>query len=196
MPITFIFAGLLFLGIILAVSLIPVSIVLLILKKKMMALMLFIIPVSLIVISISLTLLIFSRIWLNDFIVNLQPSHIFKATFGLSPDAQTEVLQAYTKSGLDYETTVIKFKSTKEIVDKITNCKFCKADRETFMRIYKSKHNNLPDHVREWFTPTSDSPNLFYIAEPYNNSFGTVNEAILCYNEDSGIAYFHWVGLD
>ena len=196
MPITFIFAGLFFLGIILAVLLVPVSIVLLLLKMKKTALFIFLFPVSLLVFSVGMTLFIFGHMWIHDFKMNMQPTHIFNATFGFKPDEQTEVLEAYIKSGLDYETTLIKFRTTKDTIDKIIRDRFNTIPLETFKKKYSSNRHNLPDRVRAWFTPSYQKPNLFYLAEPFNNSFSNVNEAILCYNEETGIAYFHWIGLD
>jgi len=196
MPITFIFAGLFFLGIILAVPLILLSIVLFIIKKKKIALIIFMIPVGLLVFSVGMTLLVFGRIWVNDFKMNMQPTHIFNATFGFEPGEQTEVLEAYIKNGLDYETTLIKFRTTKDTIDKIIRERFNTIPLETFEKKYSSNRHNLPGRVRAWFTPSSEKPNLFYLAEPFNNSFSNVNEAILCYNDETGIAYFHWIGLD
>ena len=108
MPITFIFAALFFLGITLAVPLIPVSIVLLALKKIKTALLIFLIPVGLIVFSVGMTLFIFGHMWIYDFKMNMQPTRIFNATFGFKPDEQTKVLEAYIKSGLDSEEGQLK----------------------------------------------------------------------------------------
>ena len=196
MPITFIFAGLFFLGIILAVLLVPVSVVLLVLKMKKTALFIFLFPVGLLGFSVGMTLFIFVHMWIHDFKMNMQPKSIFNATFGFKLDEQTEVLEAYIKSGLDYETTLIKFRTTKDTIDKIIHDKFNTIPLETFKKKYDSNRHNLPDRVRAWFTPGYEKPNLIYFAEPFNNSFSNVNEAILCYNEETGIAYFHWIGLD
>jgi len=196
MPITFIFAGFLLLGIILAVPLIPLSIVLFIIKKKKTALVIFMIPVGLLVIYVGMNLLLFGLIWVHDFKMNMQPTRIFNSMFGFEPGEQTEVLEAYVENGLDYETTLIKFRTTKDTIDKIIHDRFNTIPLETFKKKYSSNSHDLPGRVRAWFTPSSEKPNLFYLAEPFNNLFGNVNEAILCYNEETGIAYFHWIGLD
>jgi hypothetical protein len=196
MPITFIFAALFFLGIILAVVLVPVSIILLILKMKKAALCVFLFPVGILAFSVGMTLFIFGHMYLHNFKLNLQPSRIFNDTFGFKPDKQTEILEAYTEHGLDYETTLIKFRTTKDTIDKIVRDRFDAVPSETFKKKYGANRHNLPGHVRAWFTPDYEKPNLFYLAEPFNNSFSNVNEAILCYNEETGIAYFHWSGLD
>jgi hypothetical protein len=196
MPITFIFAALFFLGIILAVVLVPVSIILLILKMKKAALCVFLFPVGILAFSVGMTLFIFGHMYLHNFKLNLQPSRIFNDTFGFKPDKQTEILEAYTEHGLDYETTLIKFRTTKDTIDKIVRDRFDAVPSETFKKKYGANRHNLLGRVRAWFSPSYEKPNLFYIAEPFNNSFSNVNEAILCYNEETGIAYFHWSGLD
>jgi hypothetical protein len=196
MPITFIFAVLFFLGIIFAVLLVPASIVLLVLKKKKTALLIFLLPVCLLVFSIGMPLLIFGRIWIHDFTMNIQPKHTFNSTFGFRPDEHTEVLEVYVKNGLDYETTLIKFRTTKDTIYKIIHDRFTTVTLETFKEKYSSNRDNLPDSVQAWFAPSYEKPNLFYLAEPFDNSFSNVNEAILCYNEETRIAYFHWIGCD
>ena len=195
MPITFLFACLFFFGIILAVLLIPVSIVLFVLKKRKTALFVFLIPVCLLIYSVGMPLVIFGSIWVHDVTINVQPTRIFITTFGFKPDGQTEILETYVKSGLDFGTTLIKFKTTRETIDKIAQNKFHPITSGTFQEKLSYRHN-FPEHVRQWFTPGYNKPNLFYVAEPFNNSFSNVNEAILCYNEETGIAYFKWVGLD
>ncbi len=148
------------------------------------------------VFSVGMTLFIFGSMCLHGFKMNVQPKRIFNTTFGFKPGEQTEVLEAYIKSGLDYETTLIEFRTTKDTIDKIVRDRFNAVPLETFKKKYVANRHNLPGHVRAWFTPGFEKPNLFYLAEPFNNSFTNVNEAILCYNEETGIAYFHWSGLD
>jgi hypothetical protein len=196
MPITFIFACLFYLGIILAVPLIPASIILFILKMKKTALCVFLFPVGILAFSVSMTLLTFGLMYLHNFKLNLQPSRIFNDTFGFQPDKQTEILEAYTEHGLDYEKASIKFKTTKETIDKIARDRFNTAPLETFKKKCDSNRRSLPPRIRAWFTPGYEKPNLFYLAEPFNNTFSTANEAVLCYNEQTGIAYFHWAGCD
>ena len=196
MPITFIFACLFQLGIILAVPLIPVSIILLILKMKKAALCVFLLPVGILAFSVGMTLFIFGLMYLHNFKLNLQPSRIFNDTFGFKPDKQTEILEAYTEHGLDYETTSVKFRTTKDTIDRIVRDGFNPISAETFERKCDSNRRRLPARIRAWFTPSYEKPNFFYLAEPFNNTFSTANEAILSYNEETGIAYFHWMGAD
>ena len=196
MPITFLFAFLFFLAIILAVLLIPISAVLFVLKMKKAALFVFLFPVCLLVFSICMTLFIFGSIWIHDFKVNIQPTRIYKTTFGLKPDKQTEVLETYVNSGLDYQNTFIKFRTTKDIIDKIVQNRFNAISSETFKEKHMINSFKLPGRVHEWFAPDYEKTNLFYIAEPFNNSFSAGNKAVLCYNEETGIAYFYWRGID
>jgi len=196
MPITFIFACLFIFGIMLAALLIPVSIVLFVLKKRKIALLVFLLPVCLLIFSVCMPILIFGRIWINDLTMNMRPTHTFSVTFGFKPNKQTEVLETYVENGLDYGTALIKFRTAKDTIDKIVQNRFNPITSETFQKKYSSSRHNLPAHVQEWFNPDYNKPNLFYLAEPFNNSFITVYKAILCYNEETEVAYFHWIGLD
>jgi len=145
--------------------------------------------------SIGMTLFIFVSIWIHDFTVNLQPVRIFNTTFGFKPDRQTEVLETYVSSGPDSQETFIKFRTTKDTIDKIVQNRFNAIPSETFKEKHIVNSSNLPERVQEWFAPDYKKPNLFYIAEPFNNSFSR-NKAILCYNEETEITYFYWRGID
>ena len=204
MPFTFIFAVLFILGIILAALLIPVSIVLFVflfvLKKKKTALFVFLfvflLPVWLLFFSVFMPLYISGHMWINDLTISRLPTYVFITKFGFNPDEQTEVLEAYVASGFDSERTLIKFRTTKETIDKIVHDKFNAIPSETLKGIHVVNRSNLPERVQAWFTPSYEKPNQFYLAEPFDNSFSNVNEAILCYNEETGIAYFQWIGFD
>lgn len=195
MPITFLFVCLFFFGIILAVFLIPVSIILLVFKEKKAALLVFLLPVCLLLFSVLMPLIIFGSIGFHNLKMNVRPIHTFNTTFGFLPNEQTEILGSYVNNGLDFGTTLIKFKTTRETIDKIVQKKFHPITSETFQEKL-SYRNNFPEHVREWFKPDLEKSNLFYLTEPFQNTFSNVNEAILCYDEETGIAYFKWVGLD
>jgi hypothetical protein len=195
-PVTLVFIFLFFFGIILTALLIPTSIVLFVLTKKKKALLVLLLPVCLLIFSVCMPLFIFGCIWIHDVALNMQPTRTFNATFGFKPDKQTEILETYVKNGLDYKTTLIKFRTTEGTIDKIVQNRFEPVSSETFQEKYRSNRHNLPNHVQGWFTPDYDKPNLCYLAEPFDNSFSNVNAAILCYNEQTQIAYFHWIGLD
>jgi hypothetical protein len=54
----------------------------------------------------------------------------------------------------------------------------------------------FPNAVRLWSLPAVENADCFYLAKPFDHSFSMVNEAILCYSEKTGIACFHWSGVD
>ena len=82
------------------------------------------------------------------------------------------------------------------MIDRICAGKFALSNRQTCERAYKDNADNLPDRVRSWSLPAVENADRFYLAKPFDASFSLVNEAILCYSEKTGIACFHWSGMD
>jgi hypothetical protein len=187
--------------VILLVALIPVSVVLLITGKKKAALITIGTPIAAIVCSVLGTIFLMVSLstlaHIHSFRASLFPRSVFRATFGFKPPPQTEVLKAHRYEFLDYATTVIKFKATKDVIDGITADEFVETDRATFMTSYRANEHNLPANVRSWFLQPHEHPDRYYMARSLNGirlSIGA--QAILCYDEESGIAYFHLVDVD
>ncbi len=195
MPITCMFAFLAMLGVFLLVPAVPVCVILLVSRKKKPALVVLGVPVGLIALSVLWTLLIFAGAELQSRILSARPRVLFKVTFGFKPSAETRVLEAYHHGVMDYATTVMKFRTTRETVDRITARHFIRCDRTTFVQAYGGNSDNLPQRVRSWFLPPEEQADLFFIANAFRASYAH-SEAVLCYDEKTQIAYFHWVGLD
>jgi hypothetical protein len=128
-------------------------------------------------------------------LISARPNLLFRQTFGFQPPAQTRVLEAYHKGGMDYATTVMEFTATMDTIDRITAHNFAAIDRTTFLSSYQGNAHNLPRRVQSWFLSLQEDPKRFYMARQFGGAFGH-SEAILCYDEQTGLAHFHWVGLD
>lgn len=196
MPITFVLVCLCLLGFLLLVPAVPVSLILLACKRKWCSLVVLCIPGAMIAMSVLLTVTVFVGEELHSRVASAQPNRLFETTFGFKPDPQTHVLAAHHRTGMDSATTTMEFRTTPAVIEKIVAGKFVLADRETFVRTHGGDRNNLPERVRSYLLPTVEDAYRFYIAKPFDKSFTTANEAILCYDEKTGIACFHWMGVD
>jgi len=195
MPITFIFACLAMLGVLLLVPAGVAGAVLLANGKKKHALMALSVPVAMIALAVLLSLAVFVAAGWHSRIVSARPNLLFRMTFGCRPPASTRVLKAYHKSLLDGATTVMKFSATRETVDQIATRNFVRCDKETFARVYRGNDHNLPQRVRAWFLPSEENADYFWVAQKFDESYA-YSTAILCYSEQAQIAYFHWLGMD
>ena len=192
MPITCCFSCFGFLGLVLLIPCVPISIGLLASNRKRAALRILCIPGGMIALSILLPLVLFILAERHNRIMSAQPDRLFEMTFAFWPPPQTEMLEGYYELGMDYEERALQFRAPSDVIHKIRGRRFVVSDRETFV----TEGNHLPEQVQSWFLPSVAQADCFYIAEPFDDSFSTFNRAILCYNEKTGIACFHWVGLD
>ena len=88
------------------------------------------------------------------------------------------------------------FRAPKDVIDRICAGKFALSDRKTCTGAYQDNAHNLPDRVQLWARPAVENADRFYLAKPFDDSFSLVNEAILCYSEETGVGCFHWSGMD
>jgi len=195
MAITGLFSCFALLGLLLLIPTLPVSVVLLLGGEKRAALRILCVPVGMIVLSILLTSALFAALWLCSHSMSSHPDRLLKMTFGFEPPPETCFLEAYHELGQDYAETVMKFRTTRDVVDRIVADKFVPGDRQACTRLCEHARDNLPQRVRSWFLPPSEEAARWYIAEPFEGRFGH-DEAVLCYDEQTQIAYFHWFGVD
>lgn len=196
MPITACFLIMAFLAMILLIPIVPISLILRHRGRKRIAMALLSLPVGMIVLSALLTVLVLVATWRYDVRMSRNPVRLFENTFDFHPTPGIEVLEGYCGSGLDSETRAMRFRAPPEAIARITSPRFVACDREVFMRTYRSSGHNLPQRVQSWFVSAAEAADHFYLAKPFDKSFTTSNEAILCYQEKTGIACFHWIGLD
>jgi hypothetical protein len=195
MPITFVLVLFTFLGVLLLVPALLAFAILLATGRNHAALVVISLPLDMIGLSLVLIAGIFIMAGLNSRVMSARPTYLFETTFGFKPLAQTCVLEAYHETIMDYGTTVMKFNTTRDIINKIVTHNFVSSDRETFLSAYNHNRDNLPDHVRSWFSLPDTQTEQFYVAEAFDKSFGS-SEAILCHDEETQTAYFHWIGVD
>jgi len=153
-------------------------------------------PLGMIVLSILLTILVLVLMWLYGARLSRNPGRLFESTFGFAPPPETEFLEAYAELGMDWEDRVMMFRVSSDVVARICAGVFSRTDRTTCIEMYEANAHHLPDQVRSWSWPALEKADCFYLAKPFDDSFSVVNEAILCYSEQTGIAFVHWSGLD
>jgi hypothetical protein len=195
MPITALFSCCAFLGVLLLIPAVPVSVALLLSNRKRKALALLCVPVGMIVLSGLLTFLVFAGAERHSRIMSEHPEYLFRVTFCFPPPPETSVLEAYHYSVMDFATTVMKFRTTRDVIDRIIGHQFRRSERAAFVLECGYDEHNLPSHVRSWFLPAAEEADQFYTASPFGESFART-KAVLAYNEKTQIAYFHWVGVD
>ena len=49
--------------------------------------------------------------------------------------------------------TVLKFRTTTDIIDRIITDKFIRSDRRTCLWSHENGYSNMPEHVLSWFLP-------------------------------------------
>ncbi len=196
MPITALFDCFTLLGLFLLMLVAPASVVLLLGGEKRAALRVLRIPAGIIGLSVLATILVLVMMWLYGVRLSRNPACLFEVTFGFTPPPGTELLETYAELGVDWENRVMTFRAPKDVIDRICAGKFALSGRKTCTEAYRDNAHNLPDPVRLWSLPAVENADRFYFAKPFDNSFSLVNEAILCYSEKTGVAYFHWVGVD
>jgi len=193
MPITFLFTCMMFFALSLLIPVLPFSLILFGLGRRRAAMTLLGIPVGMIALSALCTISVFVMMWQYGVRMSQDPDRLFEDTFGFWPRNKTEALEAYCGPGLDSECRALKFRAPSAVITEICGKRFTSTDRETFISAYPK---DLPDRVASWFLPCVEQGDHFYIAKPFDGSFSTWNQAILCYNEKTGIACFYWLGAD
>lgn len=196
MPITCLFSCLGVFGLLLLVPAVPTSVVLLARKKKRKALTVLCIPGGMIALAVLLPLVLFVLAERHNRLMSAQPDRLFEMTFAFWPPSQTEVLEGYYELAVDSLEKDLQFRAPRDVIDRICGRRFIACDRKTFVTAYGGEWNHLPDKVRSWFLPAVEQADCFYIAEPFDDSFCTYNRALLCYNRQTGVACFHWMGGD
>ena len=196
MPITALCSCSVLLGLLLLIVVAPAAGVLLLAGERRAALKVLCVPASIVVMSILATALILGMMLLYGVRLSRNPARLFEITFGFTPPPGTEMLEAHAELGGDWENRVMTFRAPKDVIDRICAGRFTRSDKEICTGAYRSDAHNLPQAVRLWSLPAIENADRFYLAKPFDHSFSTVNEAILCYSAKTGVACFHWVGLD
>jgi len=196
MPIPALCSCSILLGLLLLMLVAPAAGVLLLAGERRAALKVLCVPASMVGMSILATALILGMMLLYGVRLSRNPARLFEITFGFTPPPGTEMLEAHAELGGDWENRVMTFRAPKDVIDRICAGRFTLSDRTTCTGVYQSNASNLPDSVRLWSWAAIGNADHFYLAKPFDHSFSTVNEALLCYSEETGVACFHWVGLD
>ncbi len=196
MPITACFSCFALLGLLLLILVAPASVVLLLGGEKRAALRVLRVPVGMIGLSVLATAVVLVLMWLYGVRLSRNPARLFESTFGFTPPPSIELLEAYAELGVDWENRAMMFRAPKDVIDRICAGKFTLSDRKTCTQVYWDNAHNLPGPVRLWSLPAIENADRFYLAKPFDDSFSLVNEATLCYSEKTGIACFHWTGVD
>jgi hypothetical protein len=196
MPITFVFSCFALFGLLLLVPAVPIAVVCLARKKKRKALTVLCIPGGMIALAVLLPLVLFVLAERHNRLMSAQPDRLFEMTFAFWPPSQAEVLEGYYELAVDSLEKDLQFRAPQEVIDRICGQRFIACDRGTFVTAYGGEWNHLPDKVRSWFLPAVEQADCFYIAEPFDDSFRTYNRALLCYNRQTGVTCFHWMGGD
>lgn len=196
MPVTFFFPCTVVFAMVLLVSIVPISLLLIGRGRNRTGLAVFFIPGGMVLLSGLFTFLALIGMHLHSHRMSSDPPHLFEQTFGFTPPREAEILEGYCKLGVDWEQRVMRFRAPGDVIDAILRERFVPSDREAATRVLLGYGNDLPERVRAWFAPVVEQADRFYTAKPFNKSFTTHNEAILCYTGTTGVACFFWIGID
>jgi hypothetical protein len=113
------------------------------------------------------------------------PSYVFSDAFGFKPPLEISGLQ----SRVHYDDTYIQFKAPPGVVKKILTADFCEIDRKSFEESLGGNVSGLgapPD----WWKPFNGKPKKFY------ENKHLINDAVLSYDELTGVVHFYWLHID
>jgi hypothetical protein len=145
--------------------------------------------------SILLSFLVFAAAERHSRAMSARPNYLFVRMFAFEPPPGTQVLNAYYHLGGDSAVTVLKLRTTPDVVEKIMGRRFIRSDRRTCLWSHESGHSNMPEPVLSWFLPPQARSLDWYRTEGFNDTFGR-DEAILGYDQETLTAYFYWCGVD
>lgn len=187
MPITFLSVLGLFL---LVLAALPAA-VLLLGGKKRAALAILCVPLGMILLPIPV-ICVFG---IYGHSMSSHPERLFERTFHCEPPSGTEVLNGYCSVSSDFGLTALRFRTTREVLDKIVPGNFVRSDRKTCLWGHENGYSNLPPEVLSWFLPPRASAVDWYTATEFDRTFAR-EEAILGYDGQTQTAYFYWCGVD
>ena len=153
------------------------------------------IPLGMIGLAALFTILTLALSWFYGIHMSSHPDLLFKKTFQFAPPSETQVLNGYCDLGSDFGMTVLKFRTTKDVIDKIIAGRFTRSDRRTCLWDHENGYSNMPENVLSWFLPPQVSSIDWYTMKGFDGTFGH-DEAILGYDKDTQTAYFYWCGVD
>jgi hypothetical protein len=195
MPIACVFVCLALPG---AVLLAPALVIAAVLRhggRKRLATTVTAIPLGMIGLAAVFTVLGLVAAWLYGIRMSSHPDLLFERTFHFESAPETRALNGYCDVGSDYAVTAIKFRTTREVIQRITTNRFIPSDRKTCLWSHENGYSNLPARVLTWFLPPQESSTVWYSSSEFDGTFGH-EEAILGYGEDTHTAYFYWCGVD
>lgn len=119
------------------------------------------------------------------------PGHVFESSFGFAPTPDVTELKGVKSTFGDSDSAYLRFRANKQTIERIIGSRFFETDENGFRNRAASALNSAPSYWR----PFEGKPTRFYETYGFNGEFGSSN-AILCYDESSGIAHFYWIGAD
>ena len=116
------------------------------------------------------------------------PSWVYKQAFRKPPKDDVQVLQSDYKFGTDFISIYLKFETS--------DPNHIQSLNDTFVEVSQSDfESNISGDHPDWFKPLENSPSLFLKASPYGKMYSH-SKALLSYNKDNGLVYFHSFACD
>ncbi len=112
----------------------------------------------------------------------------FSQTFHIPVPADVRDLNSFSRGFVDSEEMYLKFKCNSATFSLLTN-EFTSVTRRDI------EYSMITDRQPEWWTPFSDEPELYCLAERFNNYYGS-SRAYMCYDTNTATCYFYWFGAD
>lgn len=122
-----------------------------------------------------------------SFVAGFFPGHVFQTTFGFSPPPDVSELEGRKVVFGDGGEAYLRFKAGKQTVERILDQRF----REDAGALPGSFDQSTPDYWK----PVPTASTRYFRADHFDDSFGA-SQAVLIYDEATGIVHFCWWGID
>ncbi len=111
----------------------------------------------------------------------------FKSTFDKDPSSTITNLRAEGKGGADWDNIYLQFNASPTEFKSLLGNRFTPITRAEFDKTVEEYNFNTG--TPSWWQPLSGSPRLFFRGTSFKSS-----NALVTYNPETGLVYFHWRG--
>ncbi|HEV2801339.1 MAG TPA: hypothetical protein VGW12_12620 [Pyrinomonadaceae bacterium] len=122
-----------------------------------------------------------------DFARGFFPGSVFQLSFGFSPPPDVTELKGRRTIFGDAGDIYLRFKADKTTVERIISARF----QEHAGSLLPDALTGTPDYWK----PVRTASTRYFRADHFDDSFAS-SQAILIYDEATGVVHFHWSGVD
>ena len=144
-----------------------------------------------------LTLLTSFGIWFvfffaPDYLKSSTPQEMYEAAFDFAPSPDVSDIKSGEYGFADNSQTYLRFRASAPTIHKIVSLGFIPTTRAKAQSQGLTSGSNVP----AWWKPFDTKSTRFYIVSNRLKRFTTYEVELLCYDSQTRIAWYQYVGLD